>query len=100
MLEELNKYQYIKKSNSDIESEKIVNNLCLKLWKNSGYAIANYLGAINQLKCLASAMNDSDRLTKYSILKLIDSYREGKDIPDEIKNLADLILDEFDYKEN
>jgi hypothetical protein len=31
---------------------------------------------------------------------LINSYRTNDDVPDEIKNLVDMILDEFDYQED
>lgn len=100
MLEELRKYKYIKKSISELESDKIVNNLCRNLWKESGYAVAYYLGMINQLKFLATAMGKSACLTEESVLGLIASFKDQVDTPDEIKNLVDIILEEFDYKEN
>lgn len=98
MPKEFKRHHYIKKSYSQLESEKIVNNLCLKLWNESEYAIAHYLGAINQLKVIASILRKSDYLTKNDIVGLIATYKNNKSVPDEIKNLVDIILEEFDYK--
>lgn len=100
MPESFNKYTYIKKSKSELERDKIINNLCLKLWNESGYATAHYLGCINQLTLMARTLRESDYLTKNDIVMLIAAYKENKDVSDEIKNLVDMILYEFDYKEN
>lgn len=96
----MNKYRYIEKTKSELESEKIINNLCLTLWKDSGYATAYYLGAINQLKVIASALKQSSCLTKEDTLMLIANYKKDNNAPDEIIDLIDAILEEFNYKEN
>ena len=100
MIDKLKKYAYLEKSYSQLVSEEIVNGICLKLWNESGYATAHYLGAINQLKAIASALKESDYLTKNDIVRLIATYKDDKNAPDEIKNLIKTILEEFDYKED
>lgn len=99
MLEELKKYKYIKKSNSELETDRLVNNITRKLWDDSGYNTILYLGAVNQLKIIAEGLRKHDTLGRDEILMLINSFKTNDDVPDEIKNLVDMILDEFDYKE-
>ena len=84
------------KTKSETESDRIMHNL---LW-NNGYGIMYYLGAIRQLAGIARIMRESTHLTKKDILMTIASYKENKDVPNEIKELIDIVLDEFDYKEN
>jgi hypothetical protein len=94
------KYKYIQKSNSELKHDEIIDDLCRKLWKDSGYATAFYLGSLTQLKYMAKPMREEHYLSKKNILALIGTYKDNKDVPDEIKELADMILEEFDYKEN
>lgn len=84
------------KTKSETESDRIIHNL---LW-NNGYGTVYYLGMIHQLTGIAKVMKESTHLTKKDILMLIGSYKENKDVPNEIKELIDIVLDEFDYKEN
>ncbi len=100
MLEELKKYKYVKKSNSELEIDKLIDNVTCKLWKDNGYFTIYYLGAINELKMIAGCLRKHDTLNRDDILKLINSFKENDKVTDEIKNLVDMILDEFDYKEN
>ena len=90
----LNQYKFTKKSNSELEFEKLLNNT---IWNNC-YSTIYYLGAINQLKMLAEALGTHRTINKTDILAIINSFKSNKDVPDEIKNLVDMILDEFDYK--
>jgi hypothetical protein len=53
-----------------------------------------------ELKCIATVLGDKEYFTKQDILKAVDAYKKQKDVPDDIKELADIILKEFDYKEN
>ena len=99
MLEELKKYKYIKKSKSELETDKIVNDICAKMWKDSGYATIYYIGAINYLKGIAEGLGASGSVGRDDLLKLISILKENNDAPDEIKNLVDVILNECDYKE-
>jgi hypothetical protein len=100
MLEELKKYKYIKKSKSELEADKLIDNVTRKLWNDNGYFTFYYLGAINQLKPMAEALGPHGTINRDDILMLINSFKTNDDAPDEIKNLASMILDEFDYKEN
>lgn len=86
-------------SESGRESEKIVQSLCLKLWKDSGYAVAYWLGAINQLKFIAQSLKDSCVLDRHCCLEFMKTFKTTEDVPDEVKNLIDIILDEFEDKE-
>ena len=96
----LDKYKYIKKSNSELETDRLVNSISYKLWNDSGYQTIYYLGIITELKMLANILGTYRTINKTDILTLINSFKANKDVPDEIKNLIDMILDEFDYKEN
>ena len=100
MLEELKKYKYVKKSNSELETDRLINNLSNKLWVDNGYATIYYLGAINQLKTIAECLRKYDHLNQDDVLMIINSFKENDGATDEIKNLVDMILDEFDYKED
>lgn len=99
MLEELKKYKYIKKSKSELETDKLIDNITHKLWNDNGYFVIYYLGAINQLKPMAEALGPYGSINRDDILMLINSFKTNNDAPDEIKNLVDMILDEFNDKE-
>lgn len=96
----LDKYKYIKKSNSELETDRLVNNISYKLWNDNGYQTIYYLGVITELKMLAEALGTYRTLNKTDILAIINSFKSNKDAPDEIKNLIDMILEEFDFKED
>lgn len=100
MLEELKKYKYIKKSNSELETERIIDNLTHKLWKDNDYLTIYYLGILNQFHAIAEGLGPHGTINRDNILMLISTFKTNNDTPDEIKNLVDMILDEFDYKEN
>ena len=96
MIEEFNKYRYIEKTKSELEGDRIVKSITQKLWDDAGYKTIYNLGAITQLKVLAQALDKYGRLERDDILKLISTYKESKGVSD----LANMILEEFDYKEN
>ena len=100
MLEELKKYKYIKKSKSELEIDKIKNSMCNKMWKDNGYDTIYCLGAITQLRTIAEIMSKYNYLKRDDVLALIKSYKIIDNMPNEIKNLVDIILDEFYYKED
>lgn len=99
MLEELRKYKYIKKSNSELETDRLVNNISYKLWNDNGYQTVYYLGIITELKMLAKALGSHRTINKTDVLEIINAFKANKNVPDEIKNLINMILEEFDYKE-
>lgn len=96
MIEQLNKYKFIKKTKSELETDKIINDLDNKLWDNAGYTTIYNLGAVNQLKVIAQALDKYSYIKKNDILKLISSHKESKGVSD----LVNMILEEFDYEEN
>lgn len=96
MIEQLNKYKFIEKTKSELEADKIVNDLTNKLWKDAGYMTIYNLGALSQLKTLAQALRKYDHIDRDTILKLISSYKDSEGV----SYLVDMILEEFDYKEN
>lgn len=100
MLEEFKKYKYIKKSNFELASEHIIDNISRKLWKNSEYLKIYYLGILNQFHAIAERLGPHGTINRDNILMLVSTFKTNNDTPDEIKNLVDMILDEFDYKED
>ena len=100
MIDEFMKYKFIKKSKSELASDEIVNNLSRKLWNDSGYNIAYLLGIINYLKNMVITMRDFDYYSKKDLMRLIASFKDGDDYPDEIKSLVNTILEELEEKEN
>ena len=99
MIEELKQYKFIKKSNSELETDKLIANLTLKLWKEHDYLTIYYIGILSQFKAIAEGLGPHGSIEQKDILMLINSYKTNDDAPDEIKNLAAMIVDEFDYKE-
>lgn len=99
MLEELRKYKFIKKSNSELEIEKLIDNLTLKLWQEHDYLTIYYMSILSQFKAIAEGLGPNGCINRDDILMLINSYKTSDNAPDEIKNLAAMIVDEFDYKE-
>lgn len=100
MANEFMKYKFIEKSKSELASDEIVNDLSRKLWNDSGYNIAYLLGIINYLKEMVIVMRDSDFYSKKDLMRLIASFKDGDDYPDEIKSLVDIVLEELKEKEN
>lgn len=100
MLNEFNKYKFIKKSESELASDEIINNLSRKLWNDSGYNVAYMLGVVNYLSAMAKQMRSYDTLTKRDLARCIEGIKEGSETPDEIKKLVDIVLEELKEKEN
>jgi hypothetical protein len=99
MPKELAKLRYFKKSNYEIETDKVFNNLHRRLWDDYGYTTVYYLGIIDQLRAMAKNLK-SGCLKQNDILRLINYLKTTEEVPNEIKNLVDIVLNEFDYKEN
>lgn len=100
MINEFNKYKFIKKSESELASDEIINGLSRKLWNDSGYNIAYMLGVVNYISAMAKQMRSNDAFTKKDLVMLISSIKDGNDTPDEIKKLIDIVLEELQEKEN
>jgi hypothetical protein len=100
MLRNFDEYGCFNATESERESDKIINGLCRKLWKESGYAVAYWLGAVNQLKFMARSLKGSYALNRECCLEIIKNLKTTEEVPDEVKNLIDTILNEFKDKEN
>lgn len=90
------KYKYTEKSKSELEADKIVNNITKKLWDDAGYMTMYNLGAVMQLHCLAQGVKKYGPINLDAVLAVINTYKEHEGVSD----LANMILEEFDYKEN
>ena len=100
MINEFMKYKYIKKSESELASDEIINNLSRKLWNDSGYNVAYMLGVVNYLSAMAKQMRSYDTLSKQDLMRCIEHIKDGNEVPDEIKKLVDIVLEELKEKEN
>jgi hypothetical protein len=99
MINEFNKYKFIKKSESELATDEIINTLSRKLWNDSGYNVAYMLGVVNYLSALAKQMRSYDTLSKTDLIRCIEYIKEGNETPDEIKRLVDIVLEELKEKE-
>lgn len=100
MLNEFNKYKFIKKSESELATDEIIDALSRKLWNDSGYNVAYMLGVVNYLSALAKQMRSYDVLTKKDLVTCITAIKDGNETPDEIKKLVDIVLEELKEKED
>lgn len=100
MLNEFDKYKFIKKSKSELASDEIINRISQKLWDDSGYNVVYMLGVINYLSAMAKQMRSYDTYSKKDLITLIASIKNGNETPDEIKNLVDIVLEELNEKES
>lgn len=100
MLNEFDKYKFIKKSKSELASDEIINRISQKLWDDSGYNIVYMLGVINYLSAMAKQMRSYDTYSKKDLITLIASIKNGNETPDEIKKFVDIVLEELDKKES
>lgn len=100
MLNEFDKYKFIKKSKSELASDEIINRISQKLWDDSGYNVVYMLGVINYLSAMAKQMRSYDTYSKKDLITLIASIKNGNETPDEIKNLVDIVLEELNEKDD
>ncbi len=100
MLNEFDKYKFIKKSKSELASDEIINRISQKLWDDSGYNVVYMLGVINYLSAMAKRMRSYDTYSKKDLITLIASIKNGNETPDEIKNLVDIVLEELNEKDD
>ena len=100
MLNDFMKYKFIKKTKSELATDEITNNLSRKLWKDSGYNVAYFLGIVSYLKAMVAQMRSHDSYSKKDLMMCIASIKDGTEIPDEIKELVDIVLEELKEKEN
>ena len=72
------KYQYFRRSTSEMKQIEIVDSICSKLWDQHGYNTVFYLGGLLELKCIATVLGDKEFFTKQDILKAVDDYKKQK----------------------
>lgn len=100
MMDDINKYKLIKKSKSVLAAEEITQSVYHKLWSDFGFQDIYWLGAIMQTKAMIEALRDGNAYDKKSLLMIIASVKDNKDASSKIKDLVDVILEEFDYETN
>ena len=96
MIEQLNKYKLVDKTKSELERDKIFNGIMHKLWDDAGYVSVYNLGALDQLQSIARGLKKYGHIDLDTVLKLVSTFKESEGVSD----LANMILEEFDYKEN
>ena len=96
MLEELKKYNFIEKSKSELESDRILQDIQNKWFVGLGYETIYKLGAIHELKAIAKSLDKYKTIDLDAILAALATFKDSEDVSD----LVGMILEEFDYKEN
>lgn len=96
MLKELNKYNFVEKSKSEIEADRILTDINNKWFVGLGYETIYKLGAIHELKAIAQSLNKYKTIDQNAVLAALATFKESEDVTD----LVNMILEEFDYKEN
>ena len=98
MINDFDKYKITEKSKFELASEDITLGIYNKIWGELGYNSIYYLGAVSFLRSMVKSLNRRDEYTKMYLLDVINSIKQIEDIPDNIKTLVDVTLEEFEYK--
>ena len=98
MLNEFDKYKITERSKFELASENITLGIYNKIWGELGYNSIYYLGAVSFLRSMAKSLNRHDEYTKAYLLDVINSIKQIESVPDNIKELVDVTLGEFEYK--
>lgn len=96
----IDKFRLMEKTKSEIATDEIMDGITKKLWMQSDYATAFYLGIVANLKHFAKTFKEPCEITREDCLKIMSTYKTDNNVPDKIKDLIDIIFEEFDYKEN
>ena len=97
MIDDLNKYKFIKKSKSVLAAEEIAQGVYHKLWSDFGFNDIYWLGAIMQTKAMIESLRDGRSYDKRDLLMIIAMAKDYEDVSSKVKDLIDVILEEFDY---
>ena len=102
MMNDFDKYKITERSKFELASENITLGIYNKIWGELGYNSIYYLGAVSFLRSMATSLNRRDEYTKAYLLDVISSIKQIDGVPDNIKELVDATLEEFEYnkKEN
>lgn len=98
MINDLDKYKITERSKFELASENITLGIYNKIWGELGYNSIYYLGAVSFLRSMAKSLNRRDEYTKAYLLDVINSVKQIEGVPDNIKELVDVTLEEFEYK--
>ena len=98
MINDLNKYKIAERSKFELASDSITFGIYDKLWSEFGYNSIYYLGAVGFLRSMAKSLHRRDEYTKEYLLDVINSIKQIEGVPDNIKELVDVTLEEFEYK--
>ena len=96
MIKDFNKYRFVEKSKSELEADRILTDIQNKWFIGLGYETIYKLGAIHELKTMAKFLDKYQSIDRDTILAAIATFKESEDV----SALVDMILEEFDYKEN
>ena len=96
MFEEFKKYNLVEKSKSEIESDRILQDIHDKWFIGLGYETVYKLGAIHELKAIVKSLDKYKTIDRDALLAALASFKDSEGVSD----LVDMILEEFDYKEN
>ena len=98
MLNEFDKYKITERSKFELASENITLGIYNKIWGELGYNSIYYLGAVSFLRSMAKSLNRHDEYTKAYLLDVINGIKQIESVPDNIKELVDVTLEEFEHK--
>ena len=98
MINDLNKYKVAEKSRFELAADEITFGIYNKIWGEFGYNSIYYLGAVSFLRSMAKSLNRRDEYTKAYLLDVINNIKQIEGVPDNIKELVDVVLEEFEYK--
>jgi ABC-type polysaccharide transport system permease subunit len=98
MINDLNKYKIAERSKFELASDEITLGIYNKIWGELGYNSIYYLGAVSFLRSMAKSTSKRDEYTKMYLLDVINSIKQIEGVPDNIKRLVDVTLEEFEYK--
>ena len=98
MTNDFNKYKISERSKFEIASDEITLGIYNKLWGELGYNSMYYLGAVGFLRSMAKSLDRRDEYMKEYLLDVINGIKQIEGVPDNIKELVDVVLEEFEYK--
>lgn len=98
MINDFDKYKITERSKFELTSENITLGIYNKIWGELGYNSIYYLGAVSFLRSMAKSLNRRDEYIKEYLLDVINGIKQIEGVPDNIKELVDVTLEEFEYK--
>ena len=98
MINDFYKYKITEKSKFELAADEITLGITNKIWGELGYNSVYYLGAVGFLRSMAKSIGKRDEYTKMYLLDVINSIKQIDGAPENIKELVDVVLEEFEYK--